>query len=139
LQKEVSNYRGGNIKNYFEEWEKISSDKFILDIIKFGLKLEFKNNIIPNQKAFSCLQFNAKEEVAISSELQKLLKKCVIEECDREEGDYVSSIFTRPKKDGSLRTILNLKKFNEFIEYKHFKMESISTALNLINPGDFMG
>jgi len=50
LRKDVSNYRGGNIKNYFEEWEKISSDKFILEIIKFGLKLEFKS-VIPNQKA----------------------------------------------------------------------------------------
>ena len=54
------------------------------------------------------------------------------------EGDFVSSLFTRPKKDRFLRMILNLKCFNEFIEYKHFKMDSIFTALNLIKPGVFM-
>ena len=51
----------------------------------------------------------------------------------------MSSIFTRPKKDGSLRMILNLKSFKKFIEYKHFKMESISSPLNLFTEGVYMG
>ena len=40
--------------------------------------------------------------------------------------------FLHPKADGSQRLILNLKKFNESVVYKHFKMDSIQTITKLI-------
>ena len=46
----------------------------------------------------------------------------------------MSSIFTREKRDGSYRMILNLKQLNNHIEYEHFKMESLQTVLNIIRP-----
>ena len=42
------------------------------------------------------------------------------------------------KKDGSKRMILNLKNFNKFVNYKHFKMESINNVLNIIRPSVYM-
>ena len=42
------------------------------------------------------------------------------------------------KKDGSKRMILNLKNFKKFVNYKHFKMESINNVLNIIRPGVYM-
>ena len=44
-------------------------------------------------------------------------------------------IFTRIKKDGNYRIILNLKTFNEFLKLKHCKLESIQDALDLITEG----
>ena len=44
----------------------------------------------------------------------------------------MSSIFTREKRDGSYRMILNLKQLNKHIEYEHFKMESLESVLNII-------
>ena len=38
----------------------------------------------------------------------------------REERDFMSSIFTREKRDGSYRMILNLTQLNKHIEYEHF-------------------
>ena len=55
-----------------------------------------------------------------------------------EIGDFVSTIFLRPKKDGTHRTILNLKQFNEFVEYHHFKMDTLETAINMVKPGCYM-
>ena len=81
LQADVLAYRGGNIKNHFDFWQKITADKFILDIVRYGLKLEFKH-VIPEQKSHSPLQFNSKKEEAIEIEIQKLLDKSIIEECD---------------------------------------------------------
>ena len=49
--------------------------------------------------------------------------------------DYFSSLFTRQKKDGSYRTILNLKYLNEESYTQHFKMESIRQAIYTIKPG----
>ena len=52
----------------------------------------------------------------------------------REEGDFMSSIFTRNKRDGSYRMILNLKQLNKPTEYEHFKTESLQSVLNIIRP-----
>ena len=43
----------------------------------------------------------------------------------REEGIFMLFIFTREKRDGSYRMILNLKQLNKHIEYELFKMESL--------------
>ena len=63
-----------------------------------------------------------KEKEIINSEIQKLLDGRVIAQGDREANDFFSTVFTRKKKDGSSRTILNLKYLNEFVRYRHFKM-----------------
>lgn len=60
---------------------------------------------------------------------------CEVEHCSDE---FISHIFTRPKPNGKIRIILNLTKLNEFIEYEHFKMESLNTALSLMEQDCFM-
>ena len=68
----------------------------------------------------------------INSEIQKLESKKVIVNTDKRTGDSISGVFTRSKKDGSHTMILNLKNFNKFICFRHFKMESIQNVLNAI-------
>ena len=60
--------------------------------------------------------------------------KEVIVECSRETGDFVSTVFTRQKKDGTFRTILNLKYLNEFVQYQHFKMKPLLDVSKIIKP-----
>ena len=54
--------------------------------------------------------------------------KGVIVNTTRALNDYVSNIFTRTKKDGSYRMILNLQTFNEFPKFKFSKLESIEDS-----------
>ena len=54
------------------------------------------------------------------------------------EYEFISGIFLREKKDGSYRMILNLKQSNEFIVYRHFKMESLQFALNFRSKNCWM-
>ena len=49
------------------------------------------------------------ETEIITQEAKKPLSKGVISEYFRETGDFVSTVFTRQIKDGTFRTILNLK------------------------------
>lgn len=71
-------------------------------------------------------------------EIEKLLQKGAIEKVDPVEGQFISNIFLLPKKDVSLRPVINLKQLNFFVEYQHFKQENISLALNLIQEEDYL-
>ena len=62
----------------------------------------------------------------------------VIEIAYHGQDEFVSNIFTRDKKDGSKRMILNLVKLNQFIRYQHFKMDTIDTVIDLMRANCFM-
>ena len=74
---------------------------------------------------------------AIDVETEELLIKGVIVPCNHTEGEFISPIFIRPKKDNRVRVILNLKKFNVNVENFHFKMETLKHALTLVSPNCF--
>jgi hypothetical protein len=51
---------------------------------------------------------------------------------------HYHSHFTIPKRErGTFRHIINMRKGNEFVTGTHFKMESLSTAKELVRPGDW--
>ena len=76
---------------------------------------------------------------AADEQIEQLLAKGAIMQCDSiNENDFVSMVFLHPKKDGGFRMILNLKGFNEYIEYQHFKMETIKDIMHAIVPNCFM-
>ena len=60
----------------------------------------------------------------INTEIKKRLAKVVIIECERDKGGFISTIFSRQNKDGSFRTILNLKHLDHYVNYQHFKIVS---------------
>ena len=66
----------------------------------------------------------------ISTEIEKHLQKGVIVTTGHEKGEFISPIFIRPKKDGSFRLILNLKRLHEHVEYQHFEMDTLVSAIN---------
>ena len=87
------------MKNFSHEWEKITSDKFILDIVKH-CHIEFENDIEPYQHLTSMrMNFNEKESDIISKEIQKLLELDVLKIVEPVDGQYLSPIFIRPKKE----------------------------------------
>ena len=51
---------------------------------------------------------------------------------------YVSNIFAREKSDGSLRIILNLTVLSENVSYRHIKMNTSQTAINLMSKSRYM-
>ena len=76
--------------------------------------------------------------IVIDNEVGKLLKKGVVRPSEREDGDHFSSLFTREKKDGTYRTILNLKSLNQDCDTAHFKMESLKQALYMVRRGSYL-
>ena len=105
--------------------KKNTSDTFILDIIKNGLKLDF--NEIPFQYCCNNFHLSKEETSVINSEIQKLKSKKVIVNRDERTRDYISGVFTKSKKDGDHRMVLNLKqiymlqKFQDGVNMKCIK------------------
>ena len=129
----ADSFQSGNIQNFLVNWKRITSDKYILDIVKHGLKLEFLNEA-PHREPFQ-IMYNTNKNGIISQEKSKNLEKKVIVQTTAKKGDFFSSIFLRVKKFGSYRMILNLKKLNKYIDSKHFKMESLQNVFHMVKSG----
>ena len=82
-------------------------------------------------------KFSQKDENIIDHEIEKLLEMNAIIEVQHDRNEYISPIFTVPKKDGEYRMILNLKNLNQHIKYHHFKMETFEAALKLVKENCF--
>ena len=126
----------GRLKYFLSEWKLITTDSKILDMVQY-CHLEFIE--LPSQQYnLPPIGFNTKEAKIIDDEIKTLLNKGVIEEAQSSQHQVISSIFLRKKKNGSYRMILNLKRLNECIQYKHFKMESLSFAVQLMRKNCYM-
>ena len=53
-------------------------------------------------------------------------------------GEFLSPIFSVPKKDNQVCRILHLKLLNEHVIYTQFKMDSIDTAIKLVTKDCWM-
>ena len=130
---------GGQLKLHSDKWAELTSDPFILQAIS-GYQIEFKDECFPPQQEKRSYPYKRKEDemTAIDAEIQKLLKKGVIEHTSHENVELISCIFTRPKKSGGIRIILDLSKLNESVEYHHFKMDNFHTAAQVITQDCYM-
>ena len=125
------------MRSYSSKWGKYTSDSEILQTVK-GMRIKFAEGP-PNQTFVPHELFlSSTEKLAIDQEIARLLEIGVIEVSVHEAGEFVSTIFTRLKKDGKRRMILNLAKLNDHVEYYHFKMDTLEHAIKLITPNCYM-
>ena len=96
------------------EWKGLTNDHTILQYFK-GIEIEFINYQPPPANNF-----------------------VVIVVSQQEPEEFISPILFLPKKDGLHRMILNLKKFNEYVQYHHFKMDTLEVTIKLMKPGCYM-
>ncbi|KAK6178364.1 hypothetical protein SNE40_013160 [Patella caerulea] len=133
--KDRNVFKAGRLRFFLSNWEKLTSDPTILDTVAHS-HIELYDDEI--NCTFRKTFVNQKEEIIIDQELSRLLDMGVIEQADHSQGEFISPIFIRPKKDGKFRLILNLKRFNQNVEYHHFKMESVHSAIKLMKPKCYM-
>ena len=67
-----------------------------------------------------------------------MLHKQIIREITHETTELVSPLFIVKEPDGGTRLILNLEELNEFVKYKHFKMDGIKNIINMVTRNCFM-
>ena len=133
MNKIDSVFTAGRLKNFIDNWQKITTDEFILDIVEH-CHLEFIDNIRPSQITIPYQRnFDKTQEETIDKEIENMLALGVIKQVHHELSQYISPIFTVPKKDTKEhRMILNLKELNNYITPHHFKMDTFEMALKLV-------
>lgn len=131
-----TNKVAGRLKLFYKALEALTSDKFILQLVK-GCKIELTE--CPKQASYRETKLNSHEGEKLDYVIKSLAEKGVIEKVqDSHDDEFISTVFLRPKQDASCRMILNLKPLNTIIAYKHFKMENLLTAMRLMRKNCYM-
>ena len=110
-------------------------DKWILQTVskEASIELEDLASILLRTAHKTERLYSDSEKMLFRKEIYRLLQKGVIKQVEHLEKGYVSSIFLREKKDKvTHQLILNLKKFNENVVHRLFKMDNLSTVLNMV-------
>lgn len=136
LANKPANFVAGKVRFALSAWKRITSDAILLSWIS-GARIDFTVPIL-QLSVPKPITFSPAECSLIQIELDNLLRKGVIERASHSEGEFISNIFFRPKKDGNIRIILNLKMLNEAVEYHHFKMDTLHSGVEQMTQGCWM-
>ena len=85
-------FKANRIQYYLNEWETISSERNILDIVK-GCQIEFKSNTPHEMKHPKEIKFSNVETRFIDTEIKRLLEKGAIVPSCHETGEFVSILY----------------------------------------------
>lgn len=131
----LSHTTAGRVANCLPNWEIITKDPLILTQVR-GVQLDLITPPV-QRKPPNWPPSSPSEQVLMDTEIQKLLDKGAIIQTSPTNGQFLSHLFLRKKKDGSYRPIINLKGLNKFIKYQHFKMENIPMLSQLTQRADW--
>ena len=124
--------RAGRIQHCAHNWLQITKDPWILEVVKgYRLELEY----VPVQHKPAPPLIMNREDIALTeAEVKTMTEKGAIIPVEPCTGQFLMV----PKKDGSLRPVVNLKALNKFITHNRFKMEGAHLLKDLLQPGDWM-
>ena len=127
----------GKLQLRIANWKLITQDPWVLEnVLRHRLELV----AVPLQKtAPEEPHLSPELEACMQEELSKLVQKGAIALVPNSHPrSFISQMFLVPKKDGSHRTIVDLRELNRFIRWEHFKMEGIHLVKDMLQRGDWM-
>ena len=127
----------GNISRYVEQWREVTSNEFILRIVREGYKLQFTSAPVQSEPIIS--GSNSKTYFdGINNEIAKFLKSGAISQVKPSLDQFVSRVFLVKKSNGDNRLIIDLSKLNKFINKISFRMEGTGDLKHMIQKEDCM-
>ena len=114
-------------------------DAWVVEALLVGYRIPFDRRPPLSDRPLSLPAYYPQsiKGVALTQELQTLLRKGAVEPAPQSPGFY-SRLFLVQKASGSWRPIIDLSTLNEFIISSHFHMETPQSVLRFIRLGDWM-
>ena len=123
---------GGRLTHFVRQWELITQDPWILSIVSQGYRILFHS---PPPLSKTPLHLSS-HHPQLGNAIEALVAKGAVERVSNPESPgFYSRLFLIPKKDGSLRPIIDLSTLNTFIVKDHFKMETTASIRAAVLPG----
>jgi hypothetical protein len=96
----VDTFYAGRLKDFSSEWQKIAEDKIILNIVK-NCHIELDEGLaLPSQSSIPHSVFAKSEMEKVNRQIKEFCEFGIIKECEFVDDQFLSPIFTVPKKDG---------------------------------------
>ena len=110
-----------------------------MEALRVGYRIPFDRRPPLSKRPLSLPAYSPQsiKGVALTQELQTLLRKGAVEPASQSPGFY-SRLFLVQKASGSWRPIIDLSTLNDYITSSHFHMETPQSVLRFIRPGDWM-
>ena len=114
-------------------------DAWVVEVLRVGYRIPFDRRPPVSERPLSLPAYSPQsiKGVALTQELQNLLRKGAVEPAPQSPGFY-SRLFLVQKASGSWRPIIDLSTLNDYVTSSHFHMETPQSVLRSIRPGDWM-
>lgn len=126
-------FRAGQLRLFHAHWEELGAPPYILKMIK-GYRIPFKTKPPLSMPNF---RHQTSQSVEMSEIIEKMLVQGVLEAAEVTPS-FISTIFLRPKSDGTLRPIFNLKNLNWFIHPGKFRLINVQRVPHFLQAKDWM-
>ena len=115
-------------------WRARGVDAWIIEALRVGYRIPFDRLPPLSERLLSLPAYSPQSirGVALTQELQDLLRKGAVEPAPQSRGFY-SRLFLVQKASGSWRPIIDLSTLNDYITSAHFHMETPRSVLNSIS------
>ena len=114
-------------------------DVWVVEVLRVGYRIPFDRRPPLSERPLSLPAYSPQsiKGVALTQELQTLLRKRAVEPAPQSPGFY-SRLFLVQKASGSWRPIIDLSTLNDYVTSSHFHMETPQSVLRSIRPGGWM-
>ena len=124
------------LPHFADAWHEVTSNSFILNIVKYGYKLQFITP--PIQSSYSPRVMSASASAVTMVKVRDLLREGALVVVLPSSGQFISHIFPVAKRSpGEFRIIFDLSILNKFIRKLSFRMDRYITIIGQIFRGDF--
>lgn len=128
---------GGRVWSFRSFWGRLVKDRLVQGILDVGYRIPFAQT--PRFSGIRRTPLAGKYANVLLNEVSDLLRKRAVESVPgNERSGYYSIYFLVPKRTGDLRPILNLKPINGLITCPSFKMETLTSVVHGLKPGDWV-
>ena len=120
--------------HFVEKWEEITDNKWVLSIVRHGFRIPFSK--IPPLSSVP-IRMSKSSSPFLREEIENLNKRAVERVQNPGTPGFYSRIFLVPKKNGTLRLIIDLSLLNRYIKKESFKMETVKSVRQAMRLNDW--